>query len=142
MGVFKGSVVRFAGDNGLKVPQIGWNQLQVVQENCPLYRGIASGSFVYFVHSFYPQPVDASIVVFSATDKDTEAQETTQLGHGVFTYAVRQGINGGADFSKKGVVNVLALGAYVADEVKHMTNDEQEPVFSAAGVKNFVVARP
>jgi len=62
LGVFKGSVVRFSGDNGLKVPQIGWNQLEVVQENCPLYRGIASGSFVYFVHSFYPQPVDGSIV--------------------------------------------------------------------------------
>ena len=60
----------------------------------------------------------------------------------MFTYAVSEGINGGADFGKKGVVNVLALGAYVADEVKHMTNDEQEPVFSAAGVKNFVVARP
>jgi len=55
-------VVRFSGDDGLKVPQIGWNQLEVVQENCPLYRGIASGSFVYFVHSFYPQPADGSIV--------------------------------------------------------------------------------
>jgi len=62
LGVFQGSVVRFTGDNGLKVPQIGWNQLEVVQENCPLYRGIPSGSFVYFVHSFYPQPVDAGIV--------------------------------------------------------------------------------
>jgi glutamine amidotransferase len=36
--------------------------LEIVKTDCPLYRGIASGSYVYFVHSFYPQPVDASIV--------------------------------------------------------------------------------
>jgi WD40 repeat protein len=85
---------------------------------------------------------DANIVVFSATDKDTEAQETRELGHGVFTYAVSEGINGGADFGKKGLVNVLSLGAYVSDEVMRMTNDEQEPVFSGSGVKNFVLATP
>ena len=62
LGVFKGSVVRFAGNPGLKIPQIGWNQLEIVQPDCPLYRGIANGSYVYFVHSFYPQPVDGRIV--------------------------------------------------------------------------------
>src|SRR5437588_5414459 len=36
MGIFKGSVVRFANGNGLKIPQIGWNQLEVVQPQCPL----------------------------------------------------------------------------------------------------------
>jgi glutamine amidotransferase len=62
LGVFQGSVVRFSETHGLKIPQIGWNQLEIVKPDCPLYRGIASGSHVYFVHSFYPQPVDASIV--------------------------------------------------------------------------------
>ena|SRR5579863_5220224 len=62
LGVFQGSVVRFSDRDGLKIPQIGWNQLDVTQPNCPLYRGINSGSYVYFVHSFYPQPVDSSIV--------------------------------------------------------------------------------
>ena len=62
LGIFKGSVVRFAGKHGLKIPQIGWNQLEIVKPDCPLYRGIASGSYVYFVHSFYPQPVDTAIV--------------------------------------------------------------------------------
>ena len=62
LGVFSGSVVRFAEKPGLKIPQIGWNQLDIVQTDCPLYRGIESGSYVYFVHSFYPQPVDASII--------------------------------------------------------------------------------
>jgi glutamine amidotransferase len=62
MGIFGGKVVRFEAGNGLKIPQIGWNQLEIVQANCPLYRGIPNGSYVYFVHSFFPQPQDPSIV--------------------------------------------------------------------------------
>lgn len=62
LGVFKGRVVRFTGQDGLKVPQIGWNQLDLVRGNCPLFRGIPTGSYAYFVHSFYPQPADVSIV--------------------------------------------------------------------------------
>ena len=61
LGLFKGKVVRFAA-NGIKVPQIGWNQLQITRPDCPIYRGISRGSYVYFVHSFYPQPADAGIV--------------------------------------------------------------------------------
>jgi glutamine amidotransferase len=62
LGVFKGKVVRFSEKHGLKIPQIGWNQLEIVKPDCPLFRGVAEGSYVYFVHSFYPQPVDAGIV--------------------------------------------------------------------------------
>ncbi len=62
LGVFQGNVVRFTDQNGLKIPQIGWNQLDIVQPDCPLYRGIPNGSYVYFVHSFYPQPADPAIV--------------------------------------------------------------------------------
>jgi glutamine amidotransferase len=62
LGIFKGNVVRFAEKPGLKIPQIGWNQIEVAQPECPLFRGIPTGSYVYFVHSFFPQPVDASIV--------------------------------------------------------------------------------
>ena len=62
LGVFAGKVVRFSEKPGHKIPQIGWNQLEIVRPDCPLYRGIANGSYVYFVHSFYPQPVDPAIV--------------------------------------------------------------------------------
>ena len=62
LGVFGGSVVRFAEQPGLKIPQIGWNQIALTRPDCPLYRGVADGSYVYFVHSFYPQPTDAAIV--------------------------------------------------------------------------------
>jgi glutamine amidotransferase len=62
LGVFPGRVVRFPNRPGLKVPQIGWNQLEIVQADCPLYQGIANGSYVYFVHSFFPRPTDQRIV--------------------------------------------------------------------------------
>ena len=62
MAIFEGKVVRFSQESGLKIPQIGWNRLEVVQPNCPLFRGVESGVYVYFVHSFFPRPADASIV--------------------------------------------------------------------------------
>jgi glutamine amidotransferase len=62
LGLFKGSVVRFTEQPGLKIPQIGWNQIEISRPECPLFKGIADGSYVYFVHSFFPQPADDSIV--------------------------------------------------------------------------------
>jgi len=60
--IFQGNVVRFSNGNGLKVPQIGWNQLELLQPQCPLFKGVENGSYVYFVHSFFPEPADSSIV--------------------------------------------------------------------------------
>ena len=62
LGIFSGKVVRFPQRDGPKVPQIGWNQLEITRPECPLYRGIPNGSYVYFVHSFFPKPTDESIV--------------------------------------------------------------------------------
>jgi glutamine amidotransferase len=62
LGIFQGSAVRFSNGNGLKVPQIGWNQLEIVQTKCPLFQRVENGSYVYFVHSFFPMPADSSIV--------------------------------------------------------------------------------
>ena len=73
LGIFKGKVVRFSEKHGLKIPQIGWNQLEIVKPDCPLFRGVANGSYVYFVHSFYPQPVDAGIVATRTDYGDTFA---------------------------------------------------------------------
>jgi len=67
LGIFKGRVVRFQNNNGLKIPQIGWNQINLIQSDCPLFRGVPDGSHVYFVHSFFPRPEDPSIVA-SRTD--------------------------------------------------------------------------
>lgn len=73
LGVFSGRVVRFSDKSGLKIPQIGWNQIQITHPECPIYQGIASGSYVYFVHSFFPQPVDKSIVATTTEYGETFA---------------------------------------------------------------------
>jgi glutamine amidotransferase len=67
LGVFGGKVVRFPDQPGLKIPQIGWNQIDIARPDCPLFRGIDSGSYVYFVHSFFPQPLDPSIIATKTT---------------------------------------------------------------------------
>jgi imidazole glycerol-phosphate synthase subunit HisH len=70
LGIFKGPVVRFQPtpeEPRLKIPQIGWNQVGITRPDCPLYRGIPDGSWFYFVHSFYPQPEDPSVVATRTT---------------------------------------------------------------------------
>src|SRR6266568_355505 len=73
LSLFGGKVVRFTEQPGLKIPQIGWNQIQIVQPDCPIYRSIANGSYVYFVHSFFPKPTDAGIVATETDYGDTFA---------------------------------------------------------------------
>lgn len=61
LGLLKGGVVRFSDSYGLKIPHIGWNSLELMNEG-RLFRGIPNGSYVYFVHSFYLKAADAQIV--------------------------------------------------------------------------------
>jgi glutamine amidotransferase len=60
LGVFGGQVKRF--EVGLKVPQIGWNQIHIQRGN-PLLEGVADGGYAYFVHSYYVAPTDPEIVL-------------------------------------------------------------------------------
>lgn len=62
LGFFRGRVVRFRDHPGLKIPQMGWNQLHLARPDCPLYRGVPDGSYVYFVHSYFPDPADPTWV--------------------------------------------------------------------------------
>ncbi|MGD1020637.1 MAG: imidazole glycerol phosphate synthase subunit HisH [Verrucomicrobiia bacterium] len=63
LAVFPGTVPRFGiGANGLKVPHMGWNELQIRKPGCPLLEGVADGSRVYFVHSYYCKPKEAAVV--------------------------------------------------------------------------------
>jgi imidazole glycerol-phosphate synthase subunit HisH len=59
LSLFKGKNVCLPST--VKVPHMGWNTLNIVKQN-ELFDGIAEGSFVYFVHSLYPVPVDKKIV--------------------------------------------------------------------------------
>jgi glutamine amidotransferase len=66
LGILPGKVVRFAANmhdaqgNKLKVPHMGWNQVRHVQH--ALWNGIDQDARFYFVHSYYVQPQDASLV--------------------------------------------------------------------------------
>lgn len=57
LSLLPGKVVRFTGEGGLKVPQIGWNSIEVIKKG-RLLKDIYSGAFVYFVHSYYVQADD------------------------------------------------------------------------------------
>jgi imidazole glycerol-phosphate synthase subunit HisH len=59
-GFFAGRVRRFKTP-GLKVPQIGWNSLELVPHT--LWNGLEQEPHVYFVHSYYPQPTDPACVI-------------------------------------------------------------------------------
>ena len=71
LNIIKGRVVRFAdvavSGNGnsvssrLKIPHMGWNQIRI-ERQAPIFKGIPDGGFFYFVHSYYVQPEDESVI--------------------------------------------------------------------------------
>lgn len=52
LGIFKGKIKKFSSDMGLKIPHIGWNSLEIKQ-NDTLFKDIPENAYVYFVHSYY-----------------------------------------------------------------------------------------
>lgn len=64
LGWLKGEVTPLApADPVLKIPHMGWNYLHVTQPAHPLWRGIAEGSMVYFVHSFAASGVETDDII-------------------------------------------------------------------------------
>ncbi len=63
LGVLKGSCIAFDVDKtmNLKVPHMGWNQLEVHHQS-PILEGLATESSVYFVHGYHVQPDDKTII--------------------------------------------------------------------------------
>ena len=61
LDLFPGKVMGFHSNNGLKIPHMGWNQIQKKKES-PFLEGISTGDSVYFVHSFYVVPQDNSAI--------------------------------------------------------------------------------
>ena len=51
LGLIQGRCEKIA-DTGLKIPHMGWNDLTLDDENCPLFVDTKNGDYVYFVHSF------------------------------------------------------------------------------------------
>ncbi|HEV3005820.1 MAG TPA: imidazole glycerol phosphate synthase subunit HisH, partial [Pirellulales bacterium] len=65
LGVLEGEVVRFEVPSEYKVPHMGWNQL-AIRKPAPLLDGLADGTHVYFVHSYYVVPADRSLIAAEA----------------------------------------------------------------------------
>ena len=62
LGLIKGDIMGFDGktDKSLKIPQIGWNALKLTKKDCPLWKYIKEGDYVYFVHSYFAALSDAT----------------------------------------------------------------------------------
>lgn len=59
--ILDGQILRIPDKEGLKIPHIGWNSLDL-QNNGRLFAGMKEDPFVYFVHSYYLKAADESIV--------------------------------------------------------------------------------
>ena len=65
LGILEGNVLRFPDDmmeneRALKIPHMGWNEVRFVG-NHPVWNDIEPGSEFYFVHSYYPSPVESEV---------------------------------------------------------------------------------
>ena len=65
LGLLPGDVKRFDESRGLKIPQIGWNQVHFTKPHA-MFRGVPDGSHYYFVNSYYPVPSDDEVVFATA----------------------------------------------------------------------------
>jgi uncharacterized caspase-like protein len=82
------------------------------------------------------------IVVISATDTSSFAQELPELKHGVFTYALLEGMKGKADSNGDKYIKIKELDTYLSNQIEYLTEGGQVPVLHApGGFKDFVFAR-
>lgn len=79
LGILKGEIVRIPDAEGIKVPHIGWNSLNL-QNNGRLFKGIDNEEYVYFVHSYYLKAKDENIVK-AATEYGTHIHASVESGN-------------------------------------------------------------
>lgn len=105
LGLLKGQVVSMAEylPDGLKIPHMGWNALQLCQPDSPIFANTKEGDYVYFVHSFF------------AKDCNDALAATTNYGIPM-TAAVAQGNIFGCQFhpEKSGAAGLGILKAFAA----------------------------
>ncbi|WP_421657240.1 imidazole glycerol phosphate synthase subunit HisH [Leptothermofonsia sp. ETS-13] len=61
LGIIPGTVRRFHHEPGITIPHMGWNQLQFIQPNLSLWQQLPPNPWVYFVHSYYVDPIDPTV---------------------------------------------------------------------------------
>lgn len=67
LGIIPGMIRKFKKEPNITIPHMGWNQLTLTQPNLPLWNGVKTDDWVYFVHSYYPDPADAAMVAATVT---------------------------------------------------------------------------
>jgi glutamine amidotransferase len=67
LGLIPGRIRKFQKEPGIAIPHMGWNQLMLTQPQCPLWRGIVEGDWVYFVHSYYAEPAEPAVNAATVT---------------------------------------------------------------------------
>ena len=67
LGIVPGVVKRFQSEPGITIPHMGWNQLKLQQPQLPLWKNLKPDPYLYFVHSFYVNPVDTRINAATVT---------------------------------------------------------------------------
>ncbi len=85
------------------------------------------------------EAIDSRIFVFSATDANNTAAEREDIGHGVFTYALLEGLKGKANLFGDGV-RLLPLASWIDTEVRRLTSERQTPRWYFAETDNFLMA--
>ena len=78
LGILKGEILRIPETEGLKVPHMGWNSLELSGDG-RLFRGIPEDAYVYFVHSYYLKAEEPEIVT-ARTDYGTEIHASVEKG--------------------------------------------------------------
>lgn len=61
LSLLKGKILRIPDKEGLKIPHMGWNSLEI-KPGATLFQGISKNPYVYFVHSYYLKAADESAV--------------------------------------------------------------------------------
>ena len=61
LGIYEGSITRIPNGEGLKIPHMGWNSLNINPES-RLFKGIGKNPYVYFVHSYFLHAADRELV--------------------------------------------------------------------------------
>ena len=67
LGIIAGTVRRFTSEPGITIPHMGWNQLQFTQPECALWQKLQPNPWVYFVHSYYVDPVNPQVRAATVT---------------------------------------------------------------------------
>jgi uncharacterized caspase-like protein len=84
---------------------------------------------------------DSGLVVMCGAWKEQEAAE--ENGHGYFTRAMVEGMEGKADINKDGRVELYELQAYVNLRVRELSGGEQEPTISIPSIiRSFPLSQP